>query len=323
MIKYSEIIKANSKIKKYKVPTLLQSSKTFSRMSSNNIYLKPENLQVTGSYKIGGAINVIMNLTEDQKKRGVITTSAGNWAQAVAYASQIFNVKSVIVMKEGTSETKIIATKGYGGKVVIYGKDTKDTIEKSMSLAKSENLTYLNCFEDENLIAGHGCIGLDIIEEKPDTDVIFCPIGGGAFISGVAIAAKHSKPEVKIIGVEPEGANAMYLSLKKDKLVGIEKANTIADGLAVERPGARPFEITRKYVDEVIVVTDEEIKIAMILLLERAKLLVEPAGAASLAAIISKRLNFKDKEIVAILSGGNIDLDKLTYILEEKIRVKN
>lgn len=127
---------------------------------------------------MGGALNVIMNLTEDQKKKGVITTSAGNWAQAVAYASRIFKVKSVIVMKEGTSKTKIMATKGYGGKVVIYGKDTKDTMEKSMSLAKSENLTFLNCFEDENLITGHGCIGLDIIEEKPNTDVIFCPIGG-------------------------------------------------------------------------------------------------------------------------------------------------
>ncbi len=319
MIKYSEIIKANGKIKEYKVPTLLQSSKTFSRMSSNNVYLKPENLQVTGSYKIGGAINVIMNLTEDQKKRGVITTSAGNWAQAVAYASRIFNVKSVIVMKEGTSEIKITATKGYGGKVVIYGQDTKDTLEKSVALAKSENLTFLNCFEDENLIAGHGCIGLDIIKEKPDTDVIFCPIGGGAFISGVAMAVKYAKPEAKIIGVEPEGANAMYLSLKKDKLVGIEKANTIADGLAVERPGVRPFEIARKYVDEVVVVSDKEIKKAMILLLERAKLLVEPAGAASLAAIISEKTNFKDKEIVAILSGGNIGLDKLDHILKEEI----
>jgi len=156
MVKYSEIIKANSKIKKYKVPTLLQSSKTFSRMSLNNIYLKPENLQVTGSYKIGGALNVIMNLTENQRKKGVITTSAGNWAQAVAYASRIFKVKSVIVMKEGTSKTKINATKGYGGELVIYGKDTKDTMEKAMSLAKSEKLTFLNCFEDENLITGHG-----------------------------------------------------------------------------------------------------------------------------------------------------------------------
>jgi len=319
MIKYSEIVKANSKIKKYKVPTLLQTSKTFSRMSSNNIYLKPENLQVTGSYKIGGALNVIMNLTEDQKKKGVITTSSGNWAQAVAYASQIFRVKSVIVMKEGTSKTKIMATKGYGGKVVIYGEKEKDITEKAISIAKSEDLTFLDSFEDENLITGHGCIGLDIIEEKPDTDVIFCPIGTGLFIAGLAIAAKAIKPEVKIIGVEPEGANAMYLSLKKNKLVEIEKCNTIADGLAVEEPGEKAFEIVRKYVDEVIVVSDKEIKKAMVLLLERAKLLVEPAGAASLAAIISEKTNFKDKEVVAILSGGNIGLDKLTYILKEEI----
>lgn len=149
--------------------------------------------------------------------------------------------------------------------------------------------------------------------------LFFVPLGGGAFVAGVAIAVKHAKPEVKIIGVEPEGANSMYLSLKKDKLVGIEKANTIADGLAVGRPGARPFEIARKYVDEVVVVSDEEIKKAMILLLERAKLLVDPSGAASLAAIISKKLDFKDKEVVVILSGGNIDLDKFSNILKEEI----
>ena len=307
MIKYSEMIKANSKIKKYKVLTLLQSSKTFSRMSSNNIYLKPENLQVTGSYKIGGALNVIMNLTEDQRKKGVITTSAGNWAQAVAYASRIFKVKSVIVMKEGTSKTKIKATKGYGGKVVIYGEKEKDITEKAMSIAKSEGLTFLDSFEDENLIIGHGCIGLDIIKEKPDTEVIFCPVGTGSLIAGLVIAVKSIKPEVKIIGVEPEGANAMYLSLKKNELVEIEKVNTIADGLAVEEPGKRAFEIARKYVDEVVVVSDEDIKKAMVLLLERAKLLVEPSGAASLAAIISKKLDFKEKEVVAILSGGNVD----------------
>jgi len=319
LIEYSEIIKANSKIKKYTVPTLLQFSKTFSRMSSNNIYLKPENLQVTGSHKIYGALNVIMNLTKDQRKKGVITTSAGNWAQALAYASRIFKVKSVIVMKRSASKTKIMATKGYGGKVVLYGELEKDTMEKAMSIAKSEDLTFIDSFEDENFIIGNGCIGLDIIEEKPDTDVIFCPIGGGLFIAGVAIAVKAIKPEVKIIGVEPEGANSMYLSLKKNKLVEIEKANTIADGLAVERPGARPFEIARKYVDEVVVVSDEDIKKAMVLLLERAKLLVEPSGAASLAAIISRQLSFKDKEVVAILSGGNIDLDKLISILKEEI----
>ena len=222
-------------------------------------------------------------------------------------------------MKRSASKTKIMATKGYGGKVVLYGELEKDTMEKAMSIAKSEDLTFIDSFEDENFIIGNGCIGLDIIEEKPDTDVIFCPIGGGLFIAGVAIAVKAIKPEVKIIGVEPEGANSMYLSLKKNKLVEIEKANTIADGLAVERPGARPFEIARKYVDEVVVVSDEDIKKAMVLLLERAKLLVEPSGAASLAAIISRQLSFKDKEVVAILSGGNIDLDKLISILKEEI----
>ena len=320
MIEFSDIIKAKSELKKYyKVPTLLQSSKTFSRMSSNNIYLKPENLQVTGSYKIYGALYDVMNLTEGQRKNGIITTSSGNWAQGLAYASQIFKVRCVVVMKRDASKTKIQATKGYGGEVVLYGELEKEILEKAMSIAKSENLTFLDSLEDENFIIGSGVIGLDIMEEKPDTDVIFCPIGGGALISGVAIAAKAIKPEVKIIGVEPEGANAMYLSLKQNKLVEIEKANTIADGLASEYPGKRPFEIARKYVDEVVLVSDEDIKKAMVLLLERAKLLVEPSGAASLAAILSRQLSFKDKEVVAILSGGNIGLDKLSSILKEEV----
>lgn len=319
MVNYSDVLAAYSRVTKYKNSTLLQYSRTLSRMTQNKIYLKPENLQVTGSFKLGGAINVIINLTEEQKKKGVVTCSAGNWAQAVAYASRIFKVRSVIVMAENASKTKISATKGYGAEVVIYGRNSNDVVQKSMAIAKSEGLTFLSPFEDDTLIAGHGTIGLEIIKEKPDTEVIFCPIGGGALISGVALGIKAKNPEVKIIGVEPENANAMWLSLKQNSIVEKENVNTIADGLALKKPGKKPFSLVREYVDDLVLVTEDEIKMALVFLLERAKLLVEPSGAVSVAAVLSNKQNIKDKEVVAILSGGNIDLDKLTQILEEEI----
>lgn len=319
MVNYSDVLAAYSKVTKYKNPTLLQYSGTLSRMTGNQIYLKPENLQVTGSFKLSGAINVILNLTDEQKKKGVVTCSAGNWAQAVAYASRIFKVRSVIVMTENASPTKINATRGYGAEVVIYGRNSNDVINKSMEIAKAEDLILLSPFEDDYLIAGHGTIGLEIMKEKPDTEVVFCPIGGGALISGIALTIKAKNPKVEIIGVEPENANAMWLSLKQNIITEKENVNTIADGLALKKPGIKPFNIVRKYVDDVVLVTEDEIKKALVFLLERAKLLVEPSGAVSIAAAISNQLKLKDKEVVVILSGGNIDLDKLSLILKEEI----
>jgi len=319
MVNYSDVLAAYSRVTKYKNPTLLQYSGTLSRMTGNQIYLKPENLQVTGSFKLGGAINVIFNLTDEQKKKGVVTCSAGNWAQAVAYASRILKVRSVIVMTENASQTKINATRGYGAEVLIYGRNSNDVINKSMEIAQAEDLTLLSPFEDDYLIAGHGTIGLEVMKEKPDTEVIFCPIGGGALISGFALAIKVKNPQVKIIGVEPENANAMWLSLQQNSIAEKENVNTIADGLALKKPGIKPFNIVREYVDDVVLVTEEQIKKALVFLLEWAKLLVEPSGAVSVAAAISNQLNIKDKEVVAILSGGNIDLDKLSLILKEEI----
>jgi len=178
----------------------------------------------------------------------------------------------------------------------------------------------LSPFEDDDLIAGHGTIGLEIMKEKPDTEVVFCPVGGGAFISGVAMAIKENNPQVRIIGVEPENANAMWLSLQQNKIVEKKQIDTIADGLALKKPGEKPFSIVKKYVDEIVLVTEDEIKKALIFLLERAKLLVEPSGAVTVASMIANKLNIKNKEIVSILSGGNIDLDKLTNYLKEEIR---
>ncbi|HKK83039.1 MAG TPA: threonine/serine dehydratase [Atribacterota bacterium] len=320
MVNYNDIVKAYSKVTKYKNNTSLQYSGTLGRMTRNKVFLKPENLQLTGSFKLGGAINVMMNLTEKQQKKGVVTCSAGNWAQAVAYAAGLFDIRSVIVMAEHASNTKIVATKGYGAEVMIYGQNSNDVISKAMDIADTDGLTYLSPFEDDDLIAGHGTIGLEIIKEKPDTEVVFCPVGGGAFISGVAMAIKENNPQVRIIGVEPENANAMWLSLQQNKIVEKEEIDTIADGLALKKPGEKPFSIVKKYVDEIVLVTEDEIKKALIFLLERAKLLVEPSGAVTVASMIANKLNIKNKEIVSILSGGNIDLDKLTNYLKEEIR---
>ena len=321
MVNYSDVLAAYSKVTKYKNRTPLQYSGTLSRMTKNKIYLKPENLQLTGSFKLGGAINVMMNLTEKQKRDGVVTCSAGNWAQAVAYASRLFNIRSVIVMAENASKTKITATKSYGAEVIVYGKNSNDVISKSTEMAKSDGLTYLSPFEDDYLIAGHGTVGLEILEEKPDTEVVFCPVGGGAFISGVVLAVKGKNPNVKVIGVEPENANAMWLSLQQGDVAEKEHVDTIADGLALKKPGKKPFGIVRENVDEIVLVTEEEIKKALVFLLERAKLLVEPSGVVTIAALMAKKIALDSKEVVAILSGGNLDLDKLIGFLNEEINI--
>lgn len=320
MLNYDDIIDAYAKVTKYKNATPLQYSGTISRATNNKVFLKPENLQLTGSFKLGGAINVIANLPERQKENGVVTCSAGNWAQSVAYASSLFHTRSVIVMAEHASKTKIKATRGYGAEVIIYGENSNDVTKKAMEIAKEDDLTFLSPFEDDDLIAGHGTIGLEIIKENPDIEVVFCPIGGGAFISGVAMAIKENNSQVKIIGVEPENANTMWLSLQQNKIVEKEQIDTIADGLALKKPGEKPFSIVKKYVDEIVLVTEDEIKKALIFLLERAKLLVEPSGAVSVAALMMNKANIKNKNVVSILSGGNIDLDKLTVYLKEEIR---
>jgi threonine ammonia-lyase medium form len=308
---YPDIVQAYEKITKYKNPTFIQYSGTLSSITANQIFLKPENLQFTGSFKLGGAMNVMANLVKKDKNNGVVTCSAGNWAQAVAYAARMFNIRTVIVMAEGASHIKIEATKGYGAEVVIFGKDSNDVIVKAKEIARQEDLTFLSPFDDEYLIAGHGTVGMEIIKEKPDAEVIICPVGSGAFISGILLALKEKNSKVKIIGVEPFNSNAMWLSLQADKVVEKEHIDTIADGLALNKPGEIPFQIVKKYVDDIVLVAEDEIKKAVLLLLERAKLLVEPSGAVSVAALMSGKVNIRNKNVVAVLSGGNLDLDRL------------
>lgn len=312
MVVYQDIEEAYERITRYKNPTPLQYSGTLSRMTGNQIYLKPENLQFTGSFKLGGAINTIMNLAVKQKAKGVVTFSAGNWGQAVAYAARKFNVRSVVVMPEQASPIKIEATKGYGAEVVLFGENSNEVNNKAKEIAQQEELTFLSPLEDEDLIVGHGTVGLEIMKEKPDTEVVLCPVGGGAFIAGVAMAIKEKYPETKVIGVEPIKANAMWLSLQADKIIEIERADTIADGLALKRPGERPFQVIKEYVDDIVLVSEEEIKEAVVFLLERAKLLVEPSGAVTVAAILTGKISMVNQKTVTILSGGNLDLTKLT-----------
>lgn len=315
MLEYIDIIKAYENITKYKNPTPLQYSGTLSRMTNNQIFFKPENLQFTGSFKLGGAMNVMEKLAAKGKSNGVVTCSAGNWAQAVSFAASRFGMKSVIVMAEHASPIKIEATKGYGAEVLIFGRDSNDVTVKAKEISAKEELTFLSPFDDEEMIAGHGTVGLEIIKEKPETDVILCPIGGGAFISGILIALKEHHPEVKIIGVEPLNANAMWLSLQENRIVEKEVVDTIADGLALKKPGEKPFQIVKKYVDDIVLVSEDEIKKAVVFLLQRSKLLVEPSGAVAVAALMSDRINLESKNVVAILSGGNVDLDKLKKLI--------
>ena len=311
MVQYSDVVRASKNITKYKNPTPLQYSGTLSRMTNNRIYLKPENLQFTGSFKLGGAMNVMAKMAKKESNSGVVTCSAGNWAQAVAYAAQKFKSRSVIVMPENASAVKIEATKSYGAEVVLFGKDSNDVTVKANEIAQQEGLTFLSPFDDEKVIAGHGVVGLDIIKKKPDTEVIICPVGSGAFISGILLALKEKNPGIKIIGVEPLNSNAMWLSLEANRIVEKESIDTIADGLALKKPGELPFQIVKKYVDDIVLVTEDEIKKVVLLLLERAKLLTEPSGAVSVAALMSGKINIRNKNVVAVLSGGNLDLDRL------------
>jgi threonine dehydratase len=296
--------------------TPLEHSKTFSHLTKANVFLKEENLQTTGSFKIRGAYNKIYHLTTNERRHGVVCASAGNHAQGVAYASTLMGVKSVVFMPVYTPPSKIIATKSYGATVVLEGTTYDDAAEAAKKYTKKNKMTFVHAFNDPYVIAGQGTIGLEIHEALPEVDAVLVPIGGGGLIGGIAIALKTLRPQVKIIGVEAEGAQSMKLSLEQHKIVPLQSINTIADGIAVKTPKELTFEIAEQYLDTVAAVNDEEIAYALYLLLQRAKLIVEPAGAIALAALLSKQIEFPKKNVVAVLSGGNVNLSLLTQIIE-------
>ncbi len=312
-----KIVKARKNIEDVVVKTPLMYSEVFSRKSKNNVYMKCENLQLTGAYKIRGALNKIRSLSEEEKAKGVVCSSAGNHAQGVAFAASQAKVKSTIVMPKTTPLIKIQSTKDLGGNVVLSGYVYDDAYNEAKRIEKEQGVLFIHPFNDRDIIFGQGTVALEIFEDLKDVDVILCPIGGGGLISGVSLVAKEINPNIKIIGVQAEGANAMAQSFKAGKIVNLESVDTIADGIAVKRPGDLTFEFIKKYVDDIITVSDHEIVEAFFTLSEKHKLLAEASGAVSLAA--SSKLNCKDKNVVSIISGGNIDMVTITSLINSAL----
>lgn len=283
--------------------------------TKNNVFLKTENLQVTGSFKVRGAYYKISQLSEEESSKGIIACSAGNHAQGVALAAQKRNIPCLICMPDGAPISKVEATRQYGAQICLVKDTYDDAYNKAVELQKEEGRTFIHPFDDEDVIAGQGTIGLEILEQLKDVDAIVVPIGGGGLISGIACAVKSLKPSCKIIGVEAEGASCMYNSVHDDKIIELEGVNTFADGIAVKQPGPHTYEYVRKYVDEIVTVSDDEIAAAILRLMEKQKLVAEGAGAVSVAAVLFDKINIEGKNIVCVISGGNIDVNILNRVI--------
>lgn len=288
---------------------------TANRMG-DNVYIKMENLQKTGSFKIRGAYNKMRSLTEEQKKKGVISCSAGNHAQGVALSATQLGIKSYICIPSVAPLSKVDATRGYGGEVIIVDGTFDDAQERAYEIQKEKDLTYVAPFDDEYVIAGQGTIGLEILEQLPDVKYIVVPIGGGGLIAGIATAVKAKNPDVKIIGVEAENAASMRASLDDDKRVTLTSSNTMADGIAVKTPGEITLEIVKELVDDVVTVSEEEIQKTILRLIEEGKTTAEGAGATSVAAILEEKYDFSDGKVCAVLSGGNINVNTINRIIK-------
>ena len=281
----------------------------------NNIYLKTENLQVTGSFKLRGAYYKISQLSPEQRKKGIIACSAGNHAQGVALAATKNGIKSVVCMPDGAPISKVEATKKLGAKVCLVKGTYDDAHDKAVELQKETGATFVHPYDDDEVIAGQGTIGLEILDQLPNVDAIVVPIGGGGLISGVAFAVKSLKPEVKIYGVQAANAPSMFNSVVNREISTLKSVSTFADGIAVKTPGTTTFEMVNKYVDEIITVSEDEIATAILALIEKEKLIAEGAGAVSVAAAIFNKLPIKGKNVVCLVSGGNIDVNILSRVI--------
>ena len=279
------------------------------------VYLKTENLQVTGSFKVRGAYYKISQLTPEEREKGVIACSAGNHAQGVALAATKAGIKSLICLPDGAPISKVEATKGYGAEVCLVPGVYDDAYNKALQLRDEKGYTFIHPFDDENVIAGQGTIGLEILEQLPDMDAVVVPIGGGGLISGVAFAIKQLNPKIKVYGVQAAGAPSMANSLRDGKIERLEAVNTLADGIAVKEPGEHTFDYCRKYVDEIVTVTEDEISCAILSLIEQQKLIAEGAGAVSVAAVMFDKIPVKGKKVVCLVSGGNIDVTILSRVI--------
>ena len=316
-VSFEEIQKARETLNGVICRTGLAYSNIISEMSGNNVYLKMENLQRTGSFKLRGAYNKIANLSESEKKNGVIASSAGNHAQGVALAATTFGIKSTIVMPKHAPLSKVIATRGYGAKVVLHGDVYDDAYAEAKRIQAEENATFVHPFNDPLVMAGQGTIALELFEDLPDVDVVVVPIGGGGLISGMAVALKRLKPTIKIIGVQTKNCPGMAESIARKQIVTVDGIPSIADGITVKTPGDLSFDLCQRYVDDIVTVDEEEIASAILLLLEKVKTVAEGAGAASIAAVLNRLSGYKNKKIVAVISGGNIDVNMMTRIINK------
>lgn len=306
---------AAEKVKEATIPTNLVYSEYFSSQTGNRVYLKPENMQYTGAYKVRGAYYKISTMSEEARQKGLITASAGNHAQGVAFAAKKYGVKATVVMPTTTPLIKVNRTKGYGAEVILYGNVYDEACEYAMKLAKEKGLTFVHPFDDLDVATGQGSIAMEIIKELPTVDYILVPIGGGGLATGVSTLAKLLNPNIKVIGVEPSGANCLQESLKAGKVVTLPTVSTIADGTAVKTPGSKLFPYLQKNLDDIITVPDEDLIVAFLDMVENHKMIVENSGLLTVAAL--KQLDVKDKKIVSILSGGNMDVITMSSVVQQ------
>ncbi|AIY87914.1 threonine dehydratase [Thermotoga sp. Cell2] len=316
MITLEDIKEAQRTLKNVVHRTALAYSSVLSEVTGGEIYLKMENLQKTGSFKIRGAYNKIAHLSEEERKRGVVAASAGNHAQGVALAAQIFGIPATIVMPKYAPLSKITKTRNLGAQVILEGNIFDEAYEAALRIQEKIGAVFVHPFNDPHVIAGQGTIGLEIMEDLPDVEVVVVPVGGGGLISGVSVAIKSMNPEVKVIGVQTENMPSMIASLRRGRAERVEGKPTLADGIAVKKPGDLTFELVKKYVDEMVVVNEEEIADAILFLLEQAKVVAEGAGAVGVAAVLNK-LDVKGKKVAIVISGGNIDVNMIDRIINK------
>ncbi len=321
MLTLEKFEEASEIVKRVTLETKLVFSDYFSAQTGNKVYLKPENMQFTGAYKVRGAYYKMSTLSEEERAKGLITASAGNHAQGVAYAAKCYGAKATIVMPTTTPLIKVNRTKSYGAEVVLFGDVYDEACAKAYELAEEHGYTFIHPFDDLAVATGQGTIAMEIVKELPLVDYILVPIGGGGLATGVSTLAKLLNPKIKVIGVEPAGANCMQASLAADKVVTLPKVNTIADGTAVKTPGGKLFPYIKANLDDVITVEDKELVVAFLDMVENHKMVVENSGLLTVAAL--KHLDVKDKKIVSILSGGNMDVITMSSVVQQGLILRD
>ncbi|RDU22910.1 threonine ammonia-lyase [Anaerosacchariphilus polymeriproducens] len=321
MLTLEKFEEAADVVKQVTLETKLVFSDYLSQQTGNKVYLKPENMQFTGAYKVRGSYYKISTLSDEEREKGLITASAGNHAQGVAYAAKCFGAKAVIVMPMTTPLMKVNRTKSYGAEVILYGDVYDEACQKAYDLAQEYGYTFIHPFDDLAVATGQGTIAMEIFKELPLVEYILVPIGGGGLAAGVSTLAKLLNPKIKVIGVEPAGANCMQESIKKGNVITLPKVNTIADGTAVKTPGSNIFPYVQKNIDEIITIEDDELIVTFLDMVENHKMIAENSGLLTIAAL--KKLNVKNKKIVSIISGGNMDVITMSSIVQHGLILRD